>query len=359
MKNTKLTKKTPEILSSISDIDLKSFDRYSDLKLIGEGGVSRVYKAHDPKLDRDVAIKILRKGIASSDKAKKRFSQEITLQANLSIPGCVKIYDCGEKNGNIYCVMELVDGKSLDKLIADNILFLDDKIKILKQILEILSSIHKLGYEHRDIKPGNIIIDKNKKVFLLDFGLAKAIDSRLNIYSTVYGEFFGTPAYMSPEQSAVSEKNERKFASDVYSVGVLAYELFTGHLPYELENLSHEEVTYIINNEPPKPIKNYSLNIPSGVESIVLKSLNKNPFLRPSSKEFLNEVIKATGSSNSKSIIRKTTSVLKKSAIPSGASRKQLLKGITVRFSVVIVVLIAIIFVYMFKAGGGAALQAV
>ncbi len=211
----------------------RELERYKNLKHIGEGGISRVYKALDSKLDRTVALKVLRKGIANSETAHKRFIQEIKLQSKISIPGCVKIFDWGEENGFIYCVMEYIDGISLKEIISQNIQSYDEKVNILTKLFEIISRLHSKGYEHRDIKPGNVLIDKNKNVYLLDFGLAKAIDSRLNIYTTVYGEFFGTPAYMPPENmdSSCRTKNEFKYNSDIYAMGVLAYELFTNKLP--------------------------------------------------------------------------------------------------------------------------------
>ena len=262
------------------------FDRYKELTQIGEGGLSRVYKAYDSKLGRHVALKILKKGIAANRKVLDRFRQEITLQAKLNITGCTKIYDCGEENGLFYCVLEYIDGKSLDLIISESSLQLEDKIKILLRVTEIIREIHSRGFEHRDIKPANIIIDKNNSVFILDFGLAKAVNEKTNIYHTAYGDFFGTPAYMSPEQTDTKLEMASNFKSDIYSLGMTAYQLLTGHLPYDIDLLTQEEVFYIIKNEKPRPLKTFNTAIPDSLEKIILKSLEKSPQNRPSIDDF-------------------------------------------------------------------------
>ncbi|MCP4177164.1 MAG: SUMF1/EgtB/PvdO family nonheme iron enzyme [bacterium] len=266
--------------------DLKELDRYKNLSLIGEGGLARVYKGYDPKLDRYIAIKILRRGIASNDSAKKRFKQEIKVLSNIDIAGCVKIYDCGEENDYIFYVMEYIEGKSLDKLIKENSLSFNEKLKILQSLSKIIKNIHKQGYEHRDIKPANIIIDSKDSVKLLDFGLARAIEDNRNLYTTFYGEFFGTPAYMSPEQTDSKGIRQTKFMPDIYALGITAYELLTNHLPYDIEHLDSEEIAYIIKNEPPKPPREYCSDIPEKLENLILKALDKNPNYRPRSNDF-------------------------------------------------------------------------
>ena len=266
--------------------ELTKLGRYTNLTLIGEGGISRVYKANDPKLKRYVALKVLKKGIASSEKAIKRFQQEISLQSKLNITGCVKIFDCGEENGLTYCVLEYIEGKSLDALIKIKAFTLEQKIQIIADISRIINEIHSAGMEHRDIKPGNIIIDKDLKVFLLDFGLAKAVKSKNNIYQTVYGEFFGTPAYMSPESTDTKIQLPSEYSSDIYALGITAYELLTGHLPYDIEYLDSKEIAYIVRNEPPIPPSQYNSNIPETLEKLLIKSLEKNPNYRPKAGDF-------------------------------------------------------------------------
>jgi len=294
-KNTKTSKPNFQNLLNFKikeEIPTDTLGRYKDLRLIGQGGLAKVYKAYDPKLDRPVAIKILRKGVASSASTKQRFKQEISVQSNLTIDGCAKIFDCGEEDGKIFCVMEFIDGKSLSALIKEDALTLSKKLEVVRQIIEIIKNLHSQGLEHRDIKPANIIVNAENQVKLLDFGLAKAIEEEKNIYTTAYGEFFGTPAYMSPEQTDHGLKSIPKFRSDIYALGVTIYELFTGHLPYELANLELNEITHVIKNDPPIPPKTYNGEIPDKLESIMLKILDKNPSERPTADELINLVKK-------------------------------------------------------------------
>jgi serine/threonine protein kinase len=270
--------------------ELKNLGRYTNLIQIGEGGISRVYKAYDPKLKRYVALKVLKRGIASSEKVIKRFQQEISIQSKLNISGCVKIYDCGEENGLTYCVLEFIDGKSLEHLIKIKAFNFEHKIQVILQISRIIKDIHSAGMEHRDIKPGNIIVDKHLKVFLLDFGLAKAVKDKNNIYQTVYGEFFGTPAYMSPESTDTKVHLPSGYCTDIYALGITVYELLTEHLPYDIEYLEPKEIAYIVRNEPPISPTKFNNKIPESLEKLLLKSLDKNPNYRPNADLFFKTV---------------------------------------------------------------------
>ena len=288
-KKTRINKSISSFsFSEMSEISsLKKIGQYTGLELIGEGGLAKVYKAFDTKLQRTVAIKILRKGIANSETVYQRFMQEIKIQANINIEGCVKIFDWGEKDGCTYCAMEYIEGKSLRKLFEENKLSLNDKINYLNKIIFIISKLHEHGFEHRDIKPGNFIIDNKNNVHLLDFGLAKALNKDTNIYTTTYGEFFGTPAYMSPENINSGENPTFDKSSDIYSFGVMAYEILTGKLPYEIEHLNMDEVKYLIQNEKPEPIKKICPNLIHEIANAIDKSLSKNPSVRPTATELL------------------------------------------------------------------------
>jgi eukaryotic-like serine/threonine-protein kinase len=266
--------------------------RYENVQLIGQGGMAMVYKAYDPMLDRCIAIKLLRKGVTSIEKAEKRFRQEIKHQSKLNIPGCVKIFDCGKFHGQLYCVMEFIEGDSLDKLIKGGQLTLKQKLDILLKISKIIKELHFVKLEHRDVKPANIMVNSSGRVFLLDFGLSKAMDQGINIYNTVYGDFFGTPAYMSPEQADTKmlPLTKKKHRTDIYALGMTAYELLTGHLPFELEHLDHEEISYVIKNGKPKQPRTLNPGIPVKLEELILKSLSKDPSARPTSTEFYNKL---------------------------------------------------------------------
>jgi eukaryotic-like serine/threonine-protein kinase len=277
--------------NSICNEELHPGEKVGQYKIyeeLGVGGLACVYKVYDEDLERYAALKILRPGVASSDTAKKRFKQEINLLAKLSMPGCVSVFGAGEHRGMLYCAMEFIEGRTLRQLIHEDHLTTNEALKILIKVAEIIKELHKRGLEHRDIKPGNIMLTQYDEVILLDFGLAKAVENELNICVTAHGELFGTPAYMSPEQGGKENKLYRAGCSDVYALGVLAFELLTGHLPYAIENLSLDEVFYVIRNEKPDTVKMYNSEVPSAVDNIINQALNKEPSERISSEEFWN-----------------------------------------------------------------------
>ena len=260
--------------------------QYEIRELLGAGGLAKVYRAYDKDIERDVALKILRPGVAASDAAKKRFKQEINLQAKLSMPGCVSVFGVGEYHGTLYCAMEYVEGKTLRKVLREKSLDTAQTIEVLIKIAKIIKELHKRGLEHRDIKPGNIILNQYNEVVLLDFGLAKAVEDQLNICITSHGELFGTPAYMSPEQGGKDNNLYRAGRSDVYALGVLAFEMLTGDLPYAIDNLSLDEVFYIIRNDPPELVTKYNKEVPPDIEKVINEALTKDPAIRISAEDF-------------------------------------------------------------------------
>lgn len=261
-------------------------DHYEIKELLGIGGLARVYKAYDTKLGRHVALKMLRPGVIASEAARKRFQQEINLQANLSMTGCVSIFGTGEYSGMLYCVMEYVEGKTLQQILRDKGIDMAENLRILERVAKIVKELHRRGLEHRDIKPGNIIVNKYNEVILLDFGLAKAVEGETNICVTAHGQLFGTPAYMSPEQSSKQNNLYRAGCSDVYALGVLSFEMLTGRLPYAIDNLNLDEVFYVIRNEEPEPVSKYNKEVPQVVEKIINQALIKEPGARISINDF-------------------------------------------------------------------------
>jgi len=260
--------------------------QYEIKELLGAGGLAKVYKAYDKELDRYLALKILRPGVVTSEAAKKRFQQEINLQAKLSMAGCVSIFGTGEHNGTLYCAMEYVEGKTLRQMLRDKSLDTTETIRILVKVAKIIKELHQRGLEHRDIKPANIMLNQYNEVVLLDFGLAKAMENKLNLCATFHDEFLGTPAYMSPEQSSEDNKLYRAGCSDVYALGVLAFEMLTGELPYAINNLSLHEVFYVIRNEQPEPVSKYNKEVPVAIEKIINQALIKEPSARISLDDF-------------------------------------------------------------------------
>ncbi len=209
-------------------IPSESFGRYEIIRLLGKGGFGTVYLAHDSQLGRQVAIKSLHKRKFSTDKQAKNFLQEARSTARLNHPSIVTLYDVAESSdGSLFAVMEYVDGDSLAGRLTTNSIKLADGIEILVQVAQALGYAHRRGFVHRDLKPGNILIDQEGRARVADFGLAIHEDSqRMRV-----GELAGTPAYMAPEQVR-GETHRLDGRTDIWSLGVVLYEMLTGKLPF-------------------------------------------------------------------------------------------------------------------------------
>ncbi len=243
----------------------KTISHYRILEKIGEGGMGEVYLADDIKLDRKVAIKFLPQHLTSNQQNVDRFEREAKAAATLNHPNIITIYDVIESENQICIVMEYVEGKSLRDVLNEYELRLDKILDIIRQICEGLQEAHKAGIVHRDIKPENIIVGKDARVRLLDFGLAKLKGvSQLTRETTTPG----TINYMSPEQIQGSGTDHR---SDIWSIGVLMYEMLTGELPFKGEYES--AVHYAILNEQPKLLKDIKSTSSFNIEKILAKSL--------------------------------------------------------------------------------------
>jgi serine/threonine protein kinase len=246
----------------------RSISHYRIIEKLGEGGMGEVYLAEDLKLERKVAIKFLPQHLTKDKENVERFEREAKAAASLNHPNIVTIYEIAEENDQIFIVMEYVKGKSLRDVINEYKMGLEKIIDIISQISEGLSKAHEAGIVHRDIKPENIIIDKDARVKILDFGLAKLKGvSKLTKDSST----LGTVHYMSPEQIQGKDVDQR---SDIWSVGVVLYELHTGEPPFKGEYES--AVHYAILNEELKELK----NIQPEFGEILIKSLSKLPSKR-------------------------------------------------------------------------------
>ena len=205
--------------------------RFEILAVIGSGGMGIVYKAHDHSLEEDVALKVLRPEFASTREAARRFLSEIKLARKVSDRHVCRIHEFGEDAGLRYICMELIDGVNLKQLVQDHgALATEDAYEAGIQIADGLSAIHEAGVIHRDLKTPNIMRDARGIVRLMDFGIARG-EGSLDL--TVAGQVMGTPEYMSPEQ-ALGYKLD--FRTDIYSLGIVVYELFTGHVPFHGDN---------------------------------------------------------------------------------------------------------------------------
>jgi serine/threonine-protein kinase len=263
------------------EFPVKSWSRYKFVAFIGEGGMGRVYKAFDPILKRFVALKFIR---GDDPIVRKRFQQEAQSQARIEHENVCKIFEAGEIEGKFYIAMQYIDGATLSA--AAKHLTLDQKVIIFQQVAEGLHAAHRQGLIHRDIKPGNIMVEKTEddlRPYVMDFGLVR---ETMGSSVTMTGVLVGTPHYMAPEQAwGDVEKLDRRV--DIYSLGTTMYELLTGTLP--LDSQSTMEVLKKLSDEEPKPLRQIVANIPSDLETIVLKCLEKEPDRRYESARALAE----------------------------------------------------------------------
>ncbi|MCX5801854.1 MAG: protein kinase [Candidatus Eisenbacteria bacterium] len=246
----------------------KTISHYRILEKLGEGGMGIVYKAQDTKLDRVVALKLLPPEFTLDTEAKKRLIQEARAASTLNHPNISTIYEIGEAGDATFITMECVEGGSLTDKIHSGMLSLDEAIGISLQVAEGLQEAHDKGIVHRDIKSENIIVTTKGKVKIIDFGVAKLLRGSEHAET---GQRIGTGAYMSPEQLRGEEVDHR---ADIWSFGVVLYEVFTGHLPFEAEY--EQALTYSILHTDPKPISTFRPDFPEMMEHIVRKALQKN-----------------------------------------------------------------------------------
>lgn len=248
-------------------------DRYDIQELIGKGGMGEIYKAYDPRLKRHVALKFL---WHANPENVKRFLREAQAQAKVKHEHICKVYEVGDAEGKSYIAMQYIDGKPLDKE-APN-MTLEQKVKIIKQAAEAVHEAHRMGLIHRDIKPGNIIIEQQKngelKPFVLDFGVARELeDPRL----TTTGVVMGTPGYMAPEQAGGQHhKVDRR--TDIYALGVTLYQLLAHKLPFAGDN-PIDVMMRVISDEAPR-LNRVEPSVPQDLNTIVMKCLEKDPSRR-------------------------------------------------------------------------------
>ena len=245
-------------------------DRYEIIRVIGEGGMANVYLANDTILNRKVAVKVVRGDLANDEKFVRRFQREALSASSLNHPNIVEMYDVGEDDGNFYIVMEYVDGKNLKQLIKRRTkLSLTEVVDIMKQLTDGIAHAHDSFIIHRDIKPQNMLILDNGLVKITDFGIAVALNST---QLTQTNSVLGSVHYLPPEQAAGKGAT---FKSDIYSLGIMMYELITGKLPFRGENAV--EIALKQMKEPIPSIREDNNEIPQAVENIVLKACAKNP----------------------------------------------------------------------------------
>ncbi|MCP4417139.1 MAG: protein kinase [Chloroflexi bacterium] len=254
----------------MEDLTGKQLGSYQIVSQLGEGGMAAVYKAYQPRMDRYVALKILPRYYASDPEFVARFKQEARVIAKLEHPHILPVHDFGEEDGYTFMAMRMVDSGTLTDWILENQpLSLAQIRRIISQVGDALDYAHSKEVVHRDVKPSNILVDKRGNCLLTDFGLAKMVETSVKLTRT--GGILGTPAYMSPEQGMGQKIDYR---TDMYSLGVILYEMVTGRPPYQAETPMAIVIKHI---QAPLPLPyKYNPDIPEALERVILKSLAKD-----------------------------------------------------------------------------------
>ncbi|MCA9055292.1 MAG: protein kinase, partial [Planctomycetaceae bacterium] len=255
---------------------------YHIVREISRGGMGIVYEAIQTRLDRRVALKVIRSGEFASTSEVQRFQMEAEAAARLEHPGIVPIYDVGESDGQHYFSMGYIEGPSLAAVLRDHPLEPRQSASLIEQVSRAVHYAHSRGIVHRDLKPANVLMDPAGLPKVTDFGLAKRSDVDSHVTRT--GEVMGTPSYMPPEQAA-GRLNEIGPLSDVYSLGGTLYALLTGRPPFQAANVV-ETLRQVLEREPIAP-RQLNPAIPRDLETITLKCLEKSPAARYGTAEGL------------------------------------------------------------------------
>ena len=251
-------------------------DRYEIIEELGRGGMGKVYRAEDKKIEQEIALKLIKPEIASNKKTLERFSNELKTARMISHRNVCRMFDLGEASGTHYLTMEYVRGEDLKSMIRmSGQLSIGTATKIAAQICAGLSEAHRLGVIHRDLKPNNIMLDKEGSARIMDFGIARSLKSK---GLTGAGVMIGTPEYMSPEQVEGKDVDQR---SDIYSLGILLYEMLTGRLPFAGDTPFSIGIKQ--KSETPEAPQKYNPHIPDDLNHLILKCLAKEKESRPQS----------------------------------------------------------------------------
>jgi len=254
------------------------FGDYELLEEIGRGGQGVVFRAWQKSLNRTVAVKIIGVGQSATDRHLKRFRREAEAAAKLNHPGIVPIYEVGERDGTYYFSMRFVDGEHLDEIVSRGPTSVRKAAELIAKVARTVHYAHEHGILHRDIKPGNILLDADGEPHLTDFGLARLVEYGSTVTASL--EVMGTPSYMAPEQAVGNNAGVNR-ATDVYGLGAVLYELLTGHAPFE-GGTTYETIHLLLDSEPRQP-RLWNRNIDRDLSAICLKCLEKGPRYRYSS----------------------------------------------------------------------------
>ncbi|PYL83100.1 MAG: hypothetical protein DMF23_10645, partial [Verrucomicrobia bacterium] len=251
---------------------LANFGDYELLEEIGRGGQGVVYRAHQKSLNRTVALKVIGLGHWATQAHLKRYRLEAEAAASLEHPGIVPIDEVGERDGSCYFSMKFIEGGQLDEMVRHEPMPIRRAVELIAKVARTIHYAHERGILHRDIKPGNILLDAKGEPHLTDFGLARLVETESTVTRTM--EVLGTPSYMAPEQ-AVGNNSAVSSVTDVYGLGAVLYQLLTGHPPFA-GGTTFETVRLVLDTNPRKP-RLWNSKLDRDLETICLKCLEKDP----------------------------------------------------------------------------------
>jgi TolB-like protein/predicted Ser/Thr protein kinase len=254
------------------------FGDYELLEEVGRGGQGVVFRARQKSLNRIVALKVIGLGQWATKAHLKRFRLEAEAAASLDHPHIVPIYEVGERDGQCYFSMKFVEGGQLDEVVKQTPISIRQAVEVIAKVARTVHYAHEHGILHRDIKPGNILVDGNGEPLLTDFGLARLVETESTVTRTL--EVLGTPSYMAPEQAAGNNTKLTR-ATDVYGLGAVLYQLLTGHPPFA-GGTTYETIKLLLETEPRQP-RLWSAKVDRDLSTICLKCLEKDPPRRYSS----------------------------------------------------------------------------
>ncbi|MBZ0310267.1 MAG: serine/threonine protein kinase [Anaerolineae bacterium] len=268
----------------------KQLDHYRLEMLLGHGGIARVYRAWDTKLKRHVALKVMDTPLRQNTDTTQRFYREAQTIASLKHPNIIGVHAFGESDGVLYMVMPSVEGADLSKMLAKKKpLAPQEVLRIIREVCSALDYAHARGVIHRDVKPSNILLDKDGRAILSDFGLVLLTEAGTR------GEIFGSPHYIAPEQAVSSAKAVPQ--SDLYSVGIILYEMFTGRLPFDSDEPIEVALKHLQETIPPP--RQVRPDIPPALEAVIMKALSKEIKNRYQTGAALVEALQAALKENS------------------------------------------------------------